>query len=179
MLDKLERWGRFQVTPEELAAHPGVAASAIGEAVGGPFDVVVSACVVTQMQLAILNALGDTHRLFPAIRHTLTVTHLRSLAALTRVGGRAVLATDLVASDHLNLSSRSGMDLRAVFDQVVKDGNVMYVAHPRVFYSVITDDPTLKRTVTSNKPQAVWLWEQGPNRTFLVYAMDLVRRDTA
>ena len=177
MLANLERWGRFQLTPEELMGHPDTAAQALTQELGGPFDVVASACVLTQMQLAVLRALGEKHRLFEAIRHTLSVTHLRTLASLSRPGGRAVFASDLVASDHVALPPDiSDADLEALFHAVVQNGNAMYVAHPGVLATILRDDPVLARDLDANPIREIWLWQQGPARTFLVYAQHFARR---
>lgn len=177
MLAHVERWGRFQLTPEELMAHPDTVARALASRLGGPFDVVASVCVLTQMQLAVLNALGEHHRLFQAIRHTLSVTHLRTLASLTRPGGRVVFASDLVASDHLALPlDASDADLQSLFDEAVRNGNAMYVAHPGVLGAILRDDPVLARDLSAEPVRDLWLWQQGPARTFLVYAQHLARR---
>ncbi len=37
-------------------------------------------------------------------------------------------------------------------------------------------DPVLKRVVYASDPVDLWLWHNGPERTFLVYAMELLRR---
>ena len=50
----LERWGRMQVTPQELMAAPAAGARGIAAALPGPFDVVVSTCLLTQLQLTLL-----------------------------------------------------------------------------------------------------------------------------
>jgi len=176
MLVHLERWARFQLTPEQLMGHPDATAQALAQKLGGPFDVVASACVLTQMQLAVLTALGEKHRLFQAIRHTLSVTHLRTLASLTRPGGRIVFASDLVANDHVALPDTSDADLRPFFDDVVQSGNAMYVAHPGVLGAILRDDPVLKRDLSSEPIRDIWLWQQGPARTFLVYARHLIKR---
>ncbi len=180
MLTRLERWKRLEVTPEELMQHPEVTANALATELGTDFDVVVSACVMSQMQLSVLNSLGDRHQLFQAVRHTLSVTHLRTLARLTRPGGRAVFAADVAASDHLHLDhSASPSELRSVFDRIVREGNVIYVSHPGVLGAIVLDDPALKRQVELGAIADVWLWRQGPQRTFMVYALDIKRRPTA
>lgn len=177
MLPCIDRWQRFELTPEELIGHPDATAQALVERLGGGFDVVASACLLTQMQLAVLKALGDSHRLFEAIRHTLSVTHLRTLASLTRYGGRAVLATDLVATDHLLLpSDTTDAQLMQVFETVVREGNAMQVAHPGVLGAILRDDPVLRRELDAEPIHDVWLWEQGPARRFLVYAQHFVKR---
>lgn len=177
MLVHLERWRRFQLTAEELMGHPDTAAQALARQLAGPFDVVASACVLTQMQLAVLNALGEKHQLFQAIRHTLSVTHFRTLAALARPGGRIVFASDLVASDHVALpTDSSDADLEPLFDDVVRSGNAMYVAHPGVLATILRDDPVLARDLSAAPIRDRWLWQQGPARTFLVYAQHFTRQ---
>lgn len=179
MLPSLDRWQRFQLTPEDLIRHPEATAQALQQRLGATFDVVASACLITQMQLAVLQALGENHRLFQAIRHTLSVTHLRTLAALTRPGGHVVFASDLVASDHLPLpadaSATTDAELIAVFEDAVRQGTAMHVAHPGILGSILRDDPILKRDVRPEPITNVWLWQQGPARRFLVYAQHLVR----
>jgi hypothetical protein len=86
VLDKLERWARLEITPAELMGHADQTSRALVSRLGAPFDVVVSACLLTQIQRAPVAVLGDSHRLFEAVRHTLSVTHLRVLHALTARG---------------------------------------------------------------------------------------------
>ena len=176
MLDKLERWKRLEITPQELMGHPGNASQAISDAVGGPFDVVASTCVLTQMQLSVLNALTDSHQLFQAVRHTVSVTHFRTLSRLTRVGGRCFFVTDLVSTERLSeggdLTEESPRDL---YERALKEGNLIYVAHPKLLEAVLRDDPTLRREVTLGSERDVWLWQQGPDRTFVVYAAEMRR----
>src|SRR4051794_15221122 len=71
LLDRIDRWSRFQVTPEELMGHADATARQLRSGLGGPFDVVLSACMLSQMQLSVLNVLTDQHRLFEAVRWTL------------------------------------------------------------------------------------------------------------
>lgn len=178
MLARLPAWSRFQLTAETLMSHPQTAARSITARVGGPFDVVASTCVLTQLQLAVLAALGEQHRLFQAVRHTLTVTHLRTLAELTRPGGKALLVTDLVSADKLKLpGDPSGEQLRQGFDEAVEQGNVIYVAHPELLRLTVNDDPNLKRQLGSGEIKDVWLWQQGPKRQFLTYALAFDRHE--
>lgn len=176
MTGKLARWQRYQVTPDELMSHPEQVAEETVKQLGR-FQVVVSACVLTQMQRMVLESLTDRHRLFPAIRHTLTVAHLRVLVALAEPGGRMLFASDLVASDHLDLSgAKSASDLKAIFEEVVRAGNVIFVAHPELLKAILRDDPVLRREASFGGDPSLWLWQQGPHRTFMVYAMELARR---
>lgn len=178
MLPHLAAWSRFQVTADVLMSHPQTTEQAIAASVGGPFDIVASTCVLTQLQLAVLQALGEKHRLFQAVRHTLTVTHLRTLAGLTRAGGHTLLFTDLVSTDRLTLPNDPSPDaLRATFDAAIKQGNVIYVAHPEMLRSTVSDDPSLRSQLSAGDLKDVWLWQQGPNRKFLTYVLAFDRRD--
>src|SRR5215207_5852340 len=78
----LERWGRMEVTPQELMVAPSVGAKRIAAALPAPFDLVVSSCLLTQLQLTLLHVLGERHQLFVALRELLTLTHLRTLSLL-------------------------------------------------------------------------------------------------
>src|SRR5580765_7179568 len=49
MFEHLERWGRMQVTAQEVAAAPAAGAKRIAAALPGPFEVVVSTCLLTQL----------------------------------------------------------------------------------------------------------------------------------
>jgi hypothetical protein len=176
LVDRLERWKAFQVTPDELIAHADVTSQHASNTLGAPFDVVLSACVLTQMQLMVVNVLGDTHRLFEAVRHTLTLTHLRTLAHLLSPGGRALLATD-VTSDRIAAlgTSSAEEDLMALLVQLVAKGQIFQVAHPEQLVRMTMDDPVLARTLSPPRPVGIWRWQNGPEHEFLVYAIELLR----
>jgi len=176
LVDRLERWKAFQVTPDELIAHGEVTSQHVARALGAPFDVVLSACVLTQMQLMVVNVLGDTHRLFEAVRHTLTLTHLRTLAHLLSPGGRALLATDVTSDRIAALGTSSAEDdLMALLVQLVAKGQIFQVAHPEQLTRMTVDDPVLARTISRPRSVGIWRWQNGPEHEFLVYAIELLR----
>jgi hypothetical protein len=176
LVDRLERWKAFQVTPDELIAQADVVAENVANATSAPFDVVLSACVLTQMQLMVVRVMGDTHQLFEAVRHTLTLTHLRTMARLLVPGGRGLLATDVTSDKIATLGAPSeGEDLKPVLARVVQRGQIFQVAHPEHFALMANDDPKLRRTVTLSEPLDVWRWQNGPELQFLVYALELRR----
>jgi hypothetical protein len=67
----------------------------------GPFDVVVSACVLTQLMSAASKVLGENHPRFEELALALRAGHIRTMLDLTRRGGRALLVTELTSSDVL------------------------------------------------------------------------------
>jgi hypothetical protein len=177
VLDKLERWRSMQITPEELIGHPHAAGMALLQATGGPFDVVASVCLLTQIQRAPVAVLGDQHRLFEAVRHTLTVTHLRVLHALTRPGGTALFVTDVSADRITPLPDDAPeIDFVALVSRLVAERNVFQVANPELLRSIVKDDPVLSKNVRPSPLLDAWIWLNGPENRFLVYALELLRR---
>lgn len=177
MFEHIERWGRMQVTPQELMTAPAAGAKRIAAALPGPFDVVASTCLLTQLQLSLLHLLGDRHQLFVALRELLTLTHLRALAALTGPSGRAVLVTDLCESAVFPPGRpRNDADLPALMQELVAAGHVIHSSHPEVIRATLAEDPLLLRSFGAAEPSEPWLWQNGPARRFLVYGLTLPRR---
>jgi hypothetical protein len=177
MFHELERWARLEVTPQELMVAPARGAKQIAAALPGPFDVVVSSCLLTQLQLSLLQLLGDQHQLFVALRELLTLTHLRTLALLTGPSGQAVLVTDL-CDDSAFPAGRphDTADLALLMNELVQAGRVIYSAHPELFKITLEDDPVLLRTFAPAQLSQPWLWQNGPGLSFLVYALTLPRK---
>jgi hypothetical protein len=176
LFEHLERWGNLDITPQELVVAPANGAKRIAAVLPGPFDVVASTCLLTQLQLALLQVLGDAHPLFVALREFLTLTHLRTLAALTKPGGRALLITDLCdTSSFAPGRPQDDADLQSLMDEMVAAGRVIYAAHPEPIQIALGDDPVLMRAFAPAQIGAPWLWQNGPQRRFLVYALSLRR----
>jgi hypothetical protein len=178
VLDRLERWRELDVTTEELMSHPGAAAVEIASALPGGFETVVSACVLSQLQLSVVNVLSPVHPLFDAARQVVNVTHLRTLTALTTPRlGRALLVSDVSSNAITPLGPfEPGADLRGLLVELMRQGSVIHVVRPDVIEQVVAGDPALSVLVTVSPVLDAWLWKNGPERTFLVYALELARR---
>jgi hypothetical protein len=177
MFENLERWGKMQVTAQEVAAAPAAGARRIAAALPGPFEVVVSTCLLTQLQLSLLQLIGDQHRLFVALREFLTLTHLRTLAALSKPGGRALLVTDLCDAALFPAGRpQDDADLAPLMRELVAAGHVIHSAHPELIRITLGDDPLLARAFGAAELSEPWLWQNGPERRFLVYGMTLPRK---
>jgi hypothetical protein len=176
LLEPLGRWRNMQVTPEEIVLHPEHTSARLAARLGGPFDVVLSACVLSQMQLTVRSVLTDTHQLFGAVSYTATLTHLRTLARLTQPGGRAVLASDVATEQMAPLREMdAGTDLREVLARMIRSGDVFNVVNPEVITAIAKDDPYLGKELPLARLGDVWLWHNGPQYIFLVYALDFQR----
>jgi hypothetical protein len=176
LFDRIDNWKRMQVTIEELSSAPHVASGQIVKALPGPFDVVVSACLLTQLQLAMLNVLTDRHQLFQAVRLTLNLIHMRTLVRLLAPAGRGLLVTDLTSNTTYSFDRTDPKsDLLPLVAELSAAGNVIFAAHPGQLAAVWRDDPFLSRESTLSGPLDAWLWHNGPERTFLVYAAEITR----
>jgi hypothetical protein len=177
MLDRIERWRELRLTEQELLVHPEATAADLERRTGGPFDVVVSACVLTQMQLGLLRGFGDQHRLFAALTHTLRLTHLRTLRRLVAPGGCAIFASDVTSGDIHPLDPPDpDADLRPLLDEAIAAGKAFYAADPRLLRATLGDDPVLRRDVELSEPLDAWLWQNGPQQRLLVYAVAMRRK---
>jgi hypothetical protein len=177
VLDKIERWGRMQLTPAELMGHAEETTRSLVSRLGAPFDVVASTCLLTQIQRAPVAVLGDSHRLFQAVRHTLSVTHLRVLHGLAAKGGRSLLVTDLSADSIKKLPDEASRDeLLALIPELIRGGNVFQIAQPALLGAMAKDDPVISADAALSKPIDAWYWQNGPDNRFLVYATELERR---
>lgn len=176
LFDRLERWARLETTETELLAHHGRTAAALAAQLGS-HDVVVSASCITQMQLSVLQALGDQHQLFDAVRHVLAATHLHTLHALTKPGGRALLVTDVVSSSRYPALAAlpPETNLLKLLVQLMSAEQMIYIARPGLFHMLQREDPKLRDSSTLSPPLKAWLWQNGPHERFLVYAMALDR----
>jgi len=176
LFDKLERWKRLETTEAELLAHHAQTAQALAAQLGS-YDVVVSASCITQMQLSVLQALGDQHQLFDAVRHVLAATHLHTLHALTKPGGRALLVTDVLSSTRYAplATLPPETNLLKLLSDLMTAEQMIYIARPGLFHLLQRQDPQLRQTTTLSPPFAAWLWQNGPHERFLVYAMSLDR----
>jgi hypothetical protein len=176
LLDRIDRWSRFQVTPEELMGHAEATAAQLRAELAGPFDVVLSACMLSQMQLSVLNVLSERHRLFEAVRWTLNLTHFRTLAALTAASGCALFATDVSSGQlHALGALTPEVDCKALVQELASAGKVFDFADPRRLAALFRDDPVLRAAFQSFEVSQAWLWNNGPEAKFLVYASELRR----
>jgi hypothetical protein len=114
--------------------------------------------------------------LFEAVRQIINLTHLRTLARLIAPDGRAVLATDVISSKTYPLRELAPeADLTKLMGEIL-DKNAIYAAHPGLLKWTVGEDPMLSRNVELSPPSSVWLWNNGPELVFLVYALEMRRK---
>lgn len=173
----LENWRDFKVTPEILLEFPELAANQLVNKLPGPFDCVVSSCLISQILLTYTGVMGEQHPLLQAGLITLLVTHLRSLVTLTKSNGRALWITD-VSSNHiapLNRSTppQSGIDL---LHTLSSNNQIFTYLDPVLIRDLGQQDPYISSRGFIEDSLHAWLWHNGPQDTFLVYALSIATK---
>ena len=175
-LPKLAAFRTKPPTPAQLEALPNTCADTVVAALPGPFDTVISACILSQIMHGCRLALGQAPHLKP-IAHAFTTGHLRALLRLTRPGGTALFVTDVVSSETYPLqelwSERTPL---ALLDELEQADNLFSGVGPSYIRRLLARDPVIAPLVTAPRMIEPWLWRLGPTLTLLVYALVLQRR---
>jgi hypothetical protein len=176
-LDHLDAWGEHLPDEEELTAIASASATAIAGRLGRTFDVVLSACVLSQLCHPFQNTLALPRRGWQRLFAAVTRVHLATVALLTRPGGTGVLACDVLcqagtAIDELRAQvgrARLGDALIAA----LASGAIAPHPDPRALARELesADFAALISRVFVTEP---WLWDLGPT-VQIVYGI-LLRR---
>ncbi len=173
---RLGRWKRRAPTVAQLESTADATLHSLLARLPGPFDVVASACVLTQMSFAVRDELGDGHPMLPLVRLAVMGTHLNTMVGLTAAGGTSLFVSDLVSSSTLPiremLSSRSP---REVMEDIVASGKSYHSANPAVIRAILAD-ASLGPHVDEPDMLDPWLWTGRLGRTYFVYGMRIPRR---
>jgi hypothetical protein len=174
---RLAKWQRKSPTRSELAAYEAAALASITSRLPGPFDVVASACILTQMSFSLREALGERHAMLVPIRGSVMATHLNSLVALTAVGGKCLFSCDLVSSSAYPplKDVMPDTDLSAVMRDIVAQGASYFAANPKLIKDILQHDPRLAESAGEAEQLEPWLWTGPFERTYLVYALRFER----
>jgi hypothetical protein len=170
LLSVLPVWRRQSPPPAQVTAHAAQAAARLARALPGPFDVVVSDCLLTQMYWSCFEALG-AGPLLDAVLEAALAMHLQAMTALARPGGVCLLLTDTVSSDSVPLQALHaagyGQALLTVLDE---RGALFSGTGPRQLQAALAraGDGVDAASVGLARP---WLWRVEPARTVLVYAL--------
>ena len=172
MLDMMGTWSPgTSIGPAELSACAEGPARRVGAMLPGPFDVVASTCLLTQLIGSLVAAVGEGHPKFLELVRAVREGHLRLLARLTAPGGTLVLITDLVSSDTLpSLRSTPEGSLSGLLGQVVRDRNFFHGVSPAALWSMTVQHPVLAAQLLGLDTAPPWRWDLGP-RLYLVWAL--------
>jgi len=172
---RLKKWKRAAPTALDIASASSAAIASLG-GLPGPFELVASACVLTQMSFKARDALGDAHRMLGALRIALVKTHLATLIGLTARGGTALLASDLTSSSSFPLAEvRPEQNLFDVMGDIVEKGAFYHAANPNLIDEIVQADPVLYSMAGESELLEPWLWTGAFDRRYFVYALRFTR----
>jgi hypothetical protein len=145
----------------------------LGTLLPGPFDVVGSTCLLSQLIHAVVQAVGARHYQFVPLVQAIRAGHLRLLMHLVAPGGVAVLISDIMSSDtYPRLASVCDQALPAVLRKLLRERNFFHGVNPIVVTSALRSDAVLNRQVSGTEYITPWLWNLGP-RVYAVCAWKL------
>jgi hypothetical protein len=160
-LSQIDAWGDRLPEDGALARYLATAAAEIARTIGRTFDVVLSACLLSQLCHPFQNTLALTaagwRRLFGAV----TRLHLSSMALLTRPGGTGVVACDVLCHGGAAIE-----DLRArvpaerlgeALIRAVEAGKIPADPDPRALARLLESEPGVDRTFVTEP----WPWDLG------------------
>jgi hypothetical protein len=179
LLPVLPVWRERAPTSVELAGAVPFAAALVASRLPGPFDVVVSDCVLSQISWTCFQALSGGP-LLTSVLYVALASHLHALLSLTKPGGRCLLVTDAVSSDTAPLDDLEGphaTDERgALLRRLDAEGCLFSGTSPALALSLLHNDPALSRDVVDPFVVEPWVWRLSPQRSVLVYALSFGRR---
>jgi hypothetical protein len=171
--------GRMRAASAEASIAAGTAE--VVAQLPGPFDVVVSGCVLSQMSWVLGQRAARDADTLPAplanLEQALVTIHMRTLLALVKTTGTALLVADLVSSDTWPLDDLAPeTDLAALLQRLAEERIAFSVCNPALIRQILRRDPVLAAGCASPEVGAPWLWTGSKDLTYLVYPMLLRRR---
>jgi hypothetical protein len=172
MVDVIAGWSPRSPIPDDApAALAEAPAARVAPRLPGPFDLVASTCLLTQLVGAAYHAVGEQHPRFPELVRAVRAGHLRLLDRLGTPSGTVVLVTDVVSSDTLpELGSLPEGSLPALLPRLARERNFFHGVNPAALWSVFRNDPALRDGVSGLESLPPWRWDLR-SRLYLVWAL--------
>jgi hypothetical protein len=167
---RASKWQRRAPNAAELESAAATTLQGVLSRLPGPFDVVVSACVLTQLGFALTRSFREPHPLLGPLRIATLRTHLQTLIALTAPRGTALFVSDLTSSTQYPLATLpSDAKLDEVLRDVVEKRSFYHLAEPELV-SDLLGEIAPERALAPISP---WLWTGPLDRTYLVYGFEI------
>ena len=176
MFDLLEPWSG---APPDVGALDGIVAAAVARvarALPGPFDVVASCSLLTQLQLVLLQVVGDVNPRFAELRTTLNRAHMRTLGALIApAASRCWPPIDVEQDPPAAREPRRGHGCWPPDGR--PDRRRPHHLRGAPGPAVVGDAArsALKQAFTLRYPIGPWIWRNGPDQALLVYGIEIKR----
>jgi hypothetical protein len=128
----------------------------------GPFDVVCSSCILSQLVLQVVHAIGESDPQFETLINAIRGQHFRTVLELTAPGGAGLIVSDFV-------SSESAADLKRVPDfqftqylsQLLSSSNFFHGVHPGILLAQLQGNAPLAQLVQHAEMLPPWRWDLG------------------
>ena len=169
-------WEKSPPSHADVEAAARRAAELAPPDLGGPFDTVLSPCLLSQLVGYASDVLGKSHPRRRELLLALRTRHLRMLVDLLRPGGTAVLVCDVASSDGVPaLAADRKPDLVELLDRLAYTGRHFDGLAPHAIDAALKSDPLVAPLLGHVHLVRPWLWRLGPARAFLVYAASIRR----
>ena len=147
---------------------------------GGPFDVVLSPCILSQIVGYARDALGRAHRRCADLRVAVRQRHLRLIVDLLAPGGSGLIVSDLATAGSAAAlagpaGKRGSAELVGVMNKLINRRDGFAGLDPEAVQAGLRDDPRVGPLVGDVQFIRPWLWTLGPRKAFLVYAVRVRR----
>jgi hypothetical protein len=176
MLDVMTSW--TPMTPiansslHALSHWPHERVSAV---LPGPFDVVASTCLISQLLETATHALGPSHRSLSDVLRSLRVGHLRLLAELLAPSDTAFLISELASSQNVpDLDRWNDAELSTRAVALECEDSVFGGLDRWALLEILRGDPFLRSRVGLIETSNPWRWRLH-ERTYLTRALSFQR----
>ncbi|MBI1372936.1 MAG: hypothetical protein GC159_09270 [Phycisphaera sp.] len=161
--DELAAWSSdTPATHEQVDAMIGRMRDWPGPDIGGPFDMVVSLSLLSQLIAAAVEALGERHPRLADLVVAVRARHLRLLFDLTRPGGYGLLVTDVFASDTAPMLPQIDDKLVPALVKHMSDhGNHFHGLQPAAIVRAILTELDAEHTMPHRQLVEPWRWTLG------------------
>jgi len=146
---------------------------------GGPFDVVLSPCILSQIVGYARDALGRSHPRCPDLRVAVRQRHFRLIVDLLAPSGSGLIVSDLASAASVQAlagaSAGSTPALDGIMKKLINRKDAFASLDPDAVQAGLRNDPRVGPLVSDIQFIRPWLWTLGPRKAFLVYALRLRR----
>jgi hypothetical protein len=177
LLARIDEWG--DAFPDDRTLHHAVfsAAHAVVQALGAPFDVTFSTCVLSQLLVPFQNAWTASEETWGKLVAATSAVHVGLLAMATAPRGVATLVFDVLSSDNAPelkaLRDRPDEELQAAVDAGSQSGAMMLQPEPGEMLAQIRHSG-VAALEPAPRLTGPWLWDTGAALQ-LVYALGFHR----
>lgn len=170
--DLFASWEKRRPDESEVREATTRATRGVVPEIGGPFDVVLSPCLLSQLCGYAQDVLGRHHPRRRDLLVALRTRHLRTVVDLLAPGGTAVVVCDVASSSgHPRLLDMHRDKLAHYLERLTYTDGGFDGLSPAAMRAALHSDPLIAPLLGPVQQVAPWLWHLGPQRTFLVYAL--------